>query len=171
MRAAKAGDFSQTLTEDLLDQVIRPGQYLGNEWGAVRKPFQLAEVTLVLAFPDIYELGMSNFGLKILYQIVNSFEQFYADRSYAPASDMEELLRRRSIPLWGWESRQPLATFDLIGFSLQYELTYTNVLNMLNLSKVPILAQEIESTFSRLYSLVVPHLSIRNQWQISWTFS
>jgi hypothetical protein len=113
MRTQQTTAFSLTLTEDLLERVMRPGQYLGNEWGAIRKPFSTAEATLVLAFPDLYELGMSNFGLKILYQIVNAEKLFYCDRSYAPASDLEELLRERDIPLWAWESRQPLETFDL----------------------------------------------------------
>jgi hypothetical protein len=108
VREDNAAKFSKTLTEDLLEKVVRPGQYLGNEWGAIRKDFDQTEVRLALAFPDLYELGMSNFGLKILYQIVNRFDNFYADRSYAPGSDMEELLRQRSLPLWAWESRRPL---------------------------------------------------------------
>jgi radical SAM family uncharacterized protein/radical SAM-linked protein len=94
---------------------------------------------------------MSNFGLKILYQVVNKEKFFYCDRSYAPASDLEELLRERDIPLWAWESRRPLDTFDLVGFSLQYELTYTNVLNMLNLSKIPLLAQDRTQVFPLVF--------------------
>jgi radical SAM family uncharacterized protein/radical SAM-linked protein len=151
MRTQQTTAFSLTLTEDVLERVNRPGQYLGNEWGAIRKPFNAAEATLVLAFPDLYELGMSNFGLKILYQVVNKEKLFYCDRSYAPASDLEEILRERELPLWAWESRQPLDSFDLIGFSLQYELTYTNVLNMLNLSKIPILASERTQVFPLVF--------------------
>jgi radical SAM family uncharacterized protein/radical SAM-linked protein len=135
-------EFSRLLTEELLEQVNKPGQYLGNEWGAARKDFNQASVRLSLAFPDMYELGMSNFGLKILYQIVNSTDGLLVDRSYAPGSDLEALLRNQKVPLWGWESRRPLKEFELVGFSLQYELCYSNVLNMLDLAQLPVLAKD-----------------------------
>lgn len=135
------------LTDEILFQVAKPGQYLGNEWGSVHRNFDQARVRLSFVFPDIYELGMSNFGQRILYQIVNSHEHFMADRSYAPGSDLEELIREREIPLWGWESRRPLRDFELLGFSLAYELTYTNVLNILELAHVAVRAEERETIF------------------------
>ncbi len=143
--------FSRLLTERLLEQVARPGQYLGNEWGALAKPWENADVRLALAFPDLYELGMSNFGLRILYQIVNDKSGLLADRSYAPDSDLELLLRKLNLPLWGWESRKPLSAFELIGFSLQYELTYTNVLNMLDLAGLPVVAAERTQLFPLIF--------------------
>ncbi len=143
--------FSELLTGELLEQVVRPGQYLGNEWGACRRPWQEASVRLVLAFPDLYELGMSNFGLRILYQILNARPEFLVDRTYAPDADMEALLRARGLPLWGWESRRPIAAFDLVGFSLQYELTYTNVLNMLDLAGLPVRACERRELFPLVF--------------------
>lgn len=149
--ADKTGGFGRLLADELLPFVVRPGQYLGNEWGAARRPWQGALVRLALAFPDIYELGMSNFGQRILYQIVNNIPEFLCDRAYAPQEDMEELLRRKGIPLWGWESRRPIADFDLLGFSLQYELTYTNVLNMLELAGIPLLAEERKSVFPLVF--------------------
>lgn len=139
------------LTDELLEHVVRPGQYLGNEWGAVRRPWDAAQAHMALAFPDLYELGMSNFGLRILYQIINSHAGFMADRSYAPDSDLEAQLREHGLPLWGWESRRPLKDFELVGFSLQYELTYTNVLNMLDLSQVPVLAAERKEVFPLIF--------------------
>jgi radical SAM family uncharacterized protein/radical SAM-linked protein len=94
---------------------------------------------------------MSNFGQRILYQIVNGLPQFMADRTYAAGSDLEQLLRQRGLPLWGWESRRPLADFELIGFSLQYELTYTNVLNMLDLSAIPVDAADRQDIFPLVF--------------------
>ncbi|MBX9691030.1 MAG: radical SAM protein, partial [Cyanobacteria bacterium] len=143
--------ISQNLLEDLLEKVVKPGQYLGNEWGARHKPFASAQARLALAFPDIYELGMSNFGLKILYKLVNETDGLMADRTYAPGSDMEALLREKQIPLWCWESRQPVGDFELVGFSLQYELTYTNVLNMLELAGIPVDASERRSIFPLIF--------------------
>lgn len=145
--------ISDLLVERLLPQVFKPGQYLGNEWGARRKPFDSCDVRLALCFPDMYELGMSNFGLKILYQLVNDFEGLLVDRSYAPASDLEALMRdaKPPIPLFGFESRQPLYNFELLGFSLQYELTYSNVLNMLDLAQLPVKANERTELFPLVF--------------------
>ncbi len=144
-------EFSNLLENDLLERVFRPGQYLGNEWGAIRKPFDEARVRLALTFPDVYELGLSNFGLKILYQIGNREDGFLVDRAYAPGADMELLMRERSVPLWAWESRRPLNQFELIGFSLQYELTYTNVLNLIDLAQIPVKAAERKSIFPLVF--------------------
>jgi len=137
--------------DHLLERANKPGQYLGNEWGARRKSFHSATVRLAITFPDIYELGMSNFGLKILYQIINDRPDMMCDRSYAPQEDMEELMRKAGIPLFAWESRQPLAAFELIGFSLQYELTYTNVLNLLDLSGLPLRSEERSRVFPLVF--------------------
>ncbi|HEY9785772.1 MAG TPA: TIGR03960 family B12-binding radical SAM protein [Candidatus Obscuribacterales bacterium] len=147
---AASEDISRAL-DQLLDHVLKPGQYIGNEWGARRKSFREAQVRLALAFPDLYELGMSNFGLKILYQIVNDHAGFMCDRSYAPQDDMEALLRSNCVPLWGWESREPLRHFDLLGFSLQYELTYTNVLNMLDLAGLNVRREERSALFPLVF--------------------
>lgn len=143
--------ISALLTDELLFQVNKPGQYLGNEWGAARRDFSTAEVRLCLAFPDIYELGMSNFGQRILYQIVNNRPELMCDRTYAPGSDLEEILRKRNLPLWGWESRAPLQTFEMLGFSLAYELTYTNVLNMLDICGIPIRSEQRTSIFPLIF--------------------
>ncbi len=151
-RSTTNTDFSKLLTEELLEQVERPGQYLGNEWGAARKDFDAAKVRLLLSFPDIYELGMSNFGLRILYQIVNDQPNFMADRTYAPASDMEVLMRAKKLPLWSWEARKPACEFDLIGFSLSYELCYTNVLNMLDLAGIPVRVEDRVDMFPLIFA-------------------
>ncbi len=138
--------------------------------GALRKSFDQASVRLVLAFPDTYELGMSNFGLKILYKVINGHDGLMVDRTYAPATDMETLLRERNLPLWAWETRRPVKDFELIGFSLQYELTYTNVLNLLELAHIPVEAKDRTSIFLLLSAAdLLP--SIRSRWPGLWTYT
>ena len=125
---------------DCLKKVIRPARYLGNEPNAVRKDWRGVDVRVALAFPDIYEIGMSHLGSRILYEVVNGLEWALAERIYAPWVDMEECLRGRGILLQSIESRRPLADFDIVGFSIQHELVYTTVLNMLDLGGVPLTA-------------------------------
>ena len=128
--------------ERILAAVQKPTRYLGGEWGAVAKPWERAEVRLVLAYPDVYEVGQSHLGLRILYGLVNEDPACLAERVFAPWPDMEEAMRRAGVPLFSLESWRPVAEFDLIGFSLPYELTYTNILNMLSLAGLPLRAAE-----------------------------
>lgn len=123
-------------------EISRPSRYIGGEINAVRKSPSQTEVSIALAFPDVYEVGMSHLGLKILYNILNAEDWLAAERVYSPWMDMEAELRRLKIPLTTLESDRPLREFDLVGFSLQHELSYTNVLNMLDLSRIPLLARE-----------------------------
>ncbi|HEX9023160.1 MAG TPA: TIGR03960 family B12-binding radical SAM protein [Geobacteraceae bacterium] len=127
------------LISDLL-KVEKPARYMGGEIGTTRKDD--AEIRFVLAFPDVYEIGMSHLGLQILYAILNGMAGVAAERVYAPWPDMEELLRRSNIPLAALESGLPLKDADIVGFTLQYELSYTNILNMLELAGIPLLARE-----------------------------
>jgi radical SAM family uncharacterized protein/radical SAM-linked protein len=122
--------------------IIRPSRYIGNEVNARVKGFPPAEVSIALAFPDVYEVGMSHLGLKILYHLLNREPWISAERAFCPWVDLEKELRHRGIPLTSLESGQPLSDFDIIGFSLQHELSFTNVLNMLDLSGIPLLASE-----------------------------
>ena len=149
--ALSADELSSLLKEDLLFKVERPGQYLGNEWGAALKSFAQSKVHLCLAFPDLYELGMSNFGQRILYQLVNKHPDFMCDRTYAPGRDLEAIIKEREIALWSWESKEALGKFELLGFSLQYELTYTNVLNMLELAGIPLAATDRSGLFPLVF--------------------
>jgi len=126
----------------LLAKVQKPARYVGNEWNARKKDHATAAVKMALAFPDLYEVGMSNQGLKILYDSVNNIPDMLMERVFAPGDDMEELLRAHDMPLFTLESWKPLAAFDLVGFSLQYELSYTNVLNMLDLAKIPLFTEQ-----------------------------
>jgi radical SAM family uncharacterized protein len=128
--------------EPFLLRVERPGRYLGLERNVVRKDLAAADLTLCLAFPDAYEIGMSHTGTKILYELVNRRDGFACERAYAPWVDLEEVMRREGIPLFSVESCAPVADFDVLGFSLQSELNYTNVPNMLDLAGIPVLASE-----------------------------
>ncbi|MDI6740629.1 MAG: TIGR03960 family B12-binding radical SAM protein, partial [Candidatus Edwardsbacteria bacterium] len=116
----------------------RPGRYTNNELNAAHKPWNTVAVRVCLAFPDLYEIGMSGLGLAILYRLVNRLPFALADRSFCPDVDLEAALRGKGVPLWGWETKKPIRDFDVLGISLQTELSYTNVLNFLNLSNVPI---------------------------------
>jgi radical SAM family uncharacterized protein len=128
--------------ERILPQVQKPGRYTGGEWNSIVKDWEATEVKVALAFPDIYDLGMSNLGLMILYDILNKEADVLAERVYAPWVDMEAAMRQAGLPLFSLETRHPLSDFDIIGFSLPYEQLYTNVLNMLDVAGIPLLAQE-----------------------------
>lgn len=108
--------------DKLLAQVQKPARYLGNEWNAVHKEHDSVAVRAVIAFPDLYEVGMSNLGWKVLYEAVNREEDLLLERVFAPAGDMEALMRRWGVPLFALESARPVKEFDVLGFSLQYNL-------------------------------------------------
>ena len=130
-----------------LGQVSRPSRYIGNEINAILKDHRLVDLKVALAFPDTYEIGMSHMGLKILYEILNHREDTVAERVYAPWKDMEEILRSQGKPLLTLESSLPLGEFDIIGFTLQYEMSYTNILNMLDLSGLPLFSRQRDRSF------------------------
>jgi radical SAM family uncharacterized protein/radical SAM-linked protein len=124
--------------EGLLPLVEKPGRYLGNERGSVRKDLGRVAVRVALAFPEVYEIAQSHLGLQILYDVLNRRDDVAAERAYAPWPDLERELRRRDLPLVSLESHLALRDFDVVGFSLQYELTYTNLLTMLELGGIPL---------------------------------
>ncbi len=131
----------------MLPLVSRPARYLGNEINSIHKDHRKADLKVALAFPDAYEVGMSHLGLKILYHILNSKENIACERVYTPWVDAQEIMRKEGIPLFSLESHTPLKEFDIIGFSLQYELSYTNVLGMLDLAGIPLKSEERKETF------------------------
>ena len=126
----------------ILYQVTRPARYTGGEWNSVVKDWEKTALKFALSYPDSYEVGMSNMALPILYEILNGQPDILAERVFAPWVDMEAALRAADIPLLSLESKRPLKDFDVVGFSLDYELTYTNVLNILDLGRIPVLAAE-----------------------------
>ncbi|MEJ2155314.1 MAG: TIGR03960 family B12-binding radical SAM protein [Desulfobacteraceae bacterium] len=128
--------------KDLLPYVQNPSRYLGTEVNRVVKSADTVKLKTALAFPDLYDIGTSHFGIQILYHLLNRHDDILAERIFAPATDMEALMRKHGIALASLESTRPMAEFDLVGFSLLYELNYTNVLNMLELGKIPLRWEE-----------------------------
>ena len=134
--------MEKELTIDILSSVQKPARYTGGEFASIIKPADEVEATICLAFPDVYEVGMSYLGFKILYHLLNKEQGVQAERVYAPWIDMEAKMRERHIPLRTLETKKTLKECDIVGFTLQYELSYTNILNMLDLGGVPVLAAE-----------------------------
>ncbi len=136
------------LYNKILPKVSKPGRYLGFEWNSVHKKERGGEeenknrIKIALAFPDIYEIAMSHLGLKILYHILNGRDDVVAERVFAPWVDMEALMRDENMPLFTLESMTPVREFDIMGFSLQYEMSFTNILNMLDMAGIPLFTQE-----------------------------
>ncbi len=130
--------MKRVLFDEILPRVTKPSRYLGTEVNTTHKDPSKVDLRVGLAFPDLYELGLGNLGLHILYSILNDLPWCWAERAYAPAPDMEQELRGRELPLFALESKTPLNQMDMLGFSLQTELTYTSVLNILDLSGIPL---------------------------------
>ena len=133
--------------KEFLSLVSKPVRYLGQEIHSIRKDPAEVKLRFCLAFPDVYEVGMSYLGIQILYHILNTKKEVACERAFAPWVDMETVLRKRQIPLSSLESSIPLNQFDIVGFSLQYELCFTNVLNMLALSNIPLFSTDRDSRF------------------------
>ncbi|MBE6852460.1 MAG: TIGR03960 family B12-binding radical SAM protein [Ruminococcus sp.] len=128
--------------ERLLLKVQKPSRYIGGEPGSVMKDKEKTDVRFAFCFPDSYDIGMSHLGMKILYSLINERENYWCERVFAPWLDFEELMRENDIPLYALESLDPVKDFDFIGFTMQYELSYTNLLNMLDLAGVPLYARD-----------------------------
>ena len=126
----------------ILKSVSKPGRYSGGEYGQIIKDKESVKARFAFCFPDTYEIGMSNLGMRILYGVLNEEDDVWCERVYNPWIDMQDKMREHNIPLTACESGDPLTSFDMIGFTLQYEMSYTNVLNMLELAHIPLRASE-----------------------------
>ena len=122
----------------ILPTVQKPARYTGGEWGEIQKNSEEVDVRVAFCFPDTYEIGMSNVGMRILYGVMNQMEGVWCQRVFAPWGDMEEKMRDQQLPLWALESQEPVKDFDFLGITIQYEMSYSNIVNMLRLSGVPI---------------------------------
>ncbi len=131
----------------ILNQVSKPARYTGGEWNSVIKVWNTTPIRIALCYPEIYEIGGSNLAIPILYQILNDQPDVLAERVYTPWTDMEATMQKKNIPLFSLESKHPLKEFHIIGFSLDYELNYTNVLTTLNLAQIPLLSSHREDGY------------------------
>ena len=126
----------------ILKQVSKPGRYSGGEYGQIIKDKANVKARFAFAFPDTYEIGMSNLGVRILYEALNRNDDIWCERVYDPWVDMQEMMKKNDLPLWAHESQEPIRDFDFLGFTLQYEMSYTNVLNMLELANIPLQSKD-----------------------------
>ncbi|TCT14923.1 radical SAM family uncharacterized protein [Natranaerovirga pectinivora] len=131
-----------SLTDEILLSVEKPARYVGSEYNMTEKNVEGVDIRFALCFPDVYEIGMSHLGLQILYNFLNLREDTYAERVFSPWVDLEKILREKNIPLFALDSQDDIKHFDFLGFTLQYEMSYTNILNVLELSHVPIYAKD-----------------------------
>ena len=129
------------LSDDILLKIEKPARYLGNEVNHVVKDPE-GKIRFAMCFPDVYEIGMSHLGIQILYDLLNAREDVYCERVYSPWMDLDEVMRKKQIPLFALESQDPIKDFDFLGITIQYEMCYTNILQVLDLSGIPMLAAD-----------------------------
>lgn len=130
------------LSDEILMQVEKPARYIGNEVNSVIKDKAKIAVRFAMCFPDVYEIGMSHLGIQILYSMLNDWEDVWCERVYSPWVDLDRIMREKSIPLFGLESQEPVRDMDFLGITIQYEMCYTNILQILELSQIPLLAKD-----------------------------
>ena len=142
MRINLGGKYMNKISDDILYKVEKPVRYTGGELNSFNKDEKAVEIRFAFCFPDVYEVGMSHLGTKILYYTLNKREDTFCERAFAPWPDMEKQMREHNIPMYALETKDSLREFDFVGFTLQYEMSYTNILNMLDMAQIPIRASE-----------------------------
>ena len=130
------------LKDEILLKIEKPARYIGNEVNSVMKDPRKVDIRFAMCFPDVYEIGMSHLGIQILYDMLNSREDVWCERVYSPWIDLDQIMRRENIPLFALESQEPVRSFDFLGITIQYEMCYTNILQILDLSQIPLMAAE-----------------------------
>ncbi len=135
-------EIKLALSDDILMKIEKPARYIGNEYNSVVKDKSKINVRFAMCFPDVYEIGMSHLGIQILYDMFNSMEDVWCERVYSPCLDLDKIMREEKIPLFALESQDPVKDFDFMGITIQYEMCYTNILQMLDLAQFPLLASE-----------------------------
>ncbi len=126
------------LSDEILLQIDKPARYIGGEVNTVMKDPAKVDIRFAMCFPDVYEIGMSHLGIQILYDMFNRHENIWCERVYSPWTDLDKIMRSRHIPLFALESQDPVREFDFLGITIQYEMCYTNILQVLDLSEIPL---------------------------------
>ena len=130
------------LSDEILMRVEKPARYIGNEVNSVIKDKDKVAVRFAMCFPDVYEIGMSHLGIQILYSMFNAWEDVWCERVYSPWTDLDKIMRTEKIPLFTLESQEPVRNMDFLGITIQYEMCYTNILQVLDLSGIPLLSKD-----------------------------
>lgn len=130
------------LSNDILMQIEKPARYIGREYNSVTKDLSEVDVRFAMCFPDVYEIGMSHLGIQILYDMFNGMDGVWCERVYSPWLDLDAIMRREQIPLFALESQDPIKDFDFLGITIQYEMCYTNILQVLDLAQIPLLSKD-----------------------------
>lgn len=130
------------LSDDILLKVEKPARYIGNEVNSVTKDKKEIDIRFAMCFPDVYEIGMSHLGIQILYDMLNRFPDTWCERVYSPWPDLDAVMREKQLPLFALESQDAIRDFDFLGITIQYEMCYTNILQILDLSQIPLMAVE-----------------------------
>ena len=132
-------NYKLALSDEILMQVEKPARYIGNEVNAVNKANDPnVDIRFAMCFPDVYEIGMSHLGIQILYGMLNQWDDVWCERVYSPWVDLDKIMREKNIPLYGLESQDPIKDFDFLGITIQYEMCYTNILQVLDLAQIPL---------------------------------
>ena len=142
MNYFQQNNYDLALTDEILLQVEKPVRYIGNEVNMVKKDPDQVDVRVGMAFPDVYEIGMSHLGMKIIYDMLNKRDDIYCERVFSPWTDLDRIMRLEHIPLFGLESQDPVFMFDFLLITIQYEMCYTNILQMLDLSHIGLMAAD-----------------------------
>ena len=130
------------LKDEILMKIEKPARYIGNEINSVVKNKDEIDIRFAMCFPDVYEIGMSHLGIQILYDMFNRRSDVWCERVYSPWTDLDKIMRQESIPLFALESQDPIKEFDFLGITIQYEMCYTNILQILDLSQIPLLSKD-----------------------------
>ena len=130
------------LSERILMNIEKPARYIGNEVNMVKKNLSDVEIRIAMCFPDVYEIGMSYLGIQIIYDMFNRREDTYCERVYSPWPDLDKIMREEHIPLFSLETQSPIKDFDMLGITIQYEMCYTNILQIIDLSGIPLFARD-----------------------------
>ena len=155
------------LSDEILMKIEKPARYIGGEFNAIVKDHNEVDTTFAFVFPDVYEVGMSHLGIQILYDLLNRRDDVCCERVYSPWIDLDKIMREQNIPLFSLETQTPVKNFDFLAITLQYEMCYTNILQVLDLSGIPLLSKDRTEDDPIVIGLV---LTILNQLQISLTF-